>query len=89
MVEARSQDQTELDFEQLLNQLQMQNSSSLRSLISYADAKTKTKTHFIVMQKVNTDNLYVISKHPSSVIEASAALERPDEQPGASSLVSA
>lgn len=71
-VEVSDEEFKEKDYESLLNQLQLQKECSLRSLISFDDRSGK-KTHFLIMQRTQTDCLYVISKYPGRIIQSYAS----------------
>jgi hypothetical protein len=67
LIEARDSSKTEKDYENDLNQIQLSMNGALRAVLSFEESSHLT--HYLIMQVIQTDNLYLITKLPQNISE--------------------
>eukprot|EP00349_Pseudokeronopsis_sp_Brazil_P009386 CAMPEP_0202970180 /NCGR_PEP_ID=MMETSP1396-20130829/16168_1 /ASSEMBLY_ACC=CAM_ASM_000872 /TAXON_ID= /ORGANISM="Pseudokeronopsis sp., Strain Brazil" /LENGTH=100 /DNA_ID=CAMNT_0049698535 /DNA_START=455 /DNA_END=757 /DNA_ORIENTATION=+ len=69
-IETKGMEEDPYNMETLLNSMQVSDSVIVRSVITFQERRQAKKTHFMIMQKVPGDYVFVVSRQPSSIVEA-------------------
>lgn len=82
LVDARPKETNDKDFEIILNQAQVDQNASIRTIISFED--TYDRYHFVVEQIYDADRLYMINEYPSNLNESYSRIMKEPVTPGGS-----